>query len=158
MKFRCERDVLVEALGSAGRAAAGRGTSLPVLSGVRVELAGSRLRLTGTDLELTIAVEVEVAGDVDGVTVLPGRLASDIVRALPGGSVEVEVDAEQARISAGRSEFSLRVLPAEEFPRLPEPAGEPVTLASAELAEALSQVVRAASSDDARPILTGVLL
>jgi len=158
VKFRCERDVLVEALGSAGRAAAGRGTSLPVLSGVRVELTGSRLRLTGTDLELTIAVEIEVAGEQDGVTVLPGRLASDIVRALPAGSVEVEVDSEQARIAAGRSDFNLRVLPAEEFPRLPEPAGEPVTLASAELATALSQVVRAASGDDARPILTGVLL
>ncbi len=158
MKFRCERDVLVEALGSAGRAAAGRGTSLPVLSGVRVELTGDRLRLTGTDLELTITVEVAVSGGVAGVVVLPGRLASDIVRALPAGSVEVEVDAEEARISAGRSEFSLRVLPADEFPRVNEPVGEPVTLASAELATALAQVVRAASSDDARPILTGVLL
>ena len=158
MKFRCERDVLVEALGSAGRAAAGRGTSLPVLSGVRVELTGDRLRLTGTDLELTISVEVAVSGDGDGVAVLPGRLASDIVRALPGGSVDVEVDADEARISAGRSEFSLRVLPADEFPRVTEPGGEPVTLASAELATALAQVVRAASSDDARPILTGVLL
>ncbi len=158
MTFRCERDVLVEALGSAGRAAAGRGTSLLVLSGVRVELAGNRLRLTGTDLELTIAVDVEVAGSGDGVTVLPGRLASDIVRALPAGSVEVEVDADEARITAGRSEFSLRTLPADEFPRLPEPAGAAVTLGSAELSSALAQVVRAASGDDARPILTGVLL
>lgn len=158
MKFRCERDVLVEALGSAGRAAAGRGTSLPVLSGVRVELAGDQLRLTGTDLELTISVEVPVSGSADGVTVLPGRLASDIVRALPAGSVEVEVDAEEARISAGRSEFSLRVLPADEFPRLAEPVGDAVALDSTDLALALNQVVRAASSDDARPILTGVLL
>ncbi len=158
MKFRCERDVLVEALGSAGRAAAGRGTSLPVLSGVRGELKSNRLTLTGTDLELTISVEIEVSGSSDGVVVLPGRLASDIVRALPGGSVEFEVTAEEARIAAGRSEFSLRVLPADEFPRVAEASGEPVTLASAELATALAQVVRAASSDDARPILTGVLL
>lgn len=158
MKFRCERDVLVEALGTAGRAAAGRGTSLPVLSGVRVELAGDRLRLTGTDLELTITVEVAVSGGGDGVVVLPGRLASDVVRALPSGGVDVDVTDEEARISAGRSEFSLRVLPAEEFPRQVEAAGEPVTLASEELSAALSQVVRAASSDDARPILTGVLL
>lgn len=158
MKFRCERDVLVEALGSAGRAAAGRGTSLPVLSGVRVELSGDRLTLTGTDLELTISVEVAVSGGGDGVAVLPGRLASDIVRALPAGSVEVEVDGDQARIAAGRSDFSLRVLPADEFPRIAEPSGDPVTLNSAELASALSQVVRAASGDDARPILTGVLL
>ena len=158
MKFRCERDVLVEALGSAGRAAAGRGTSLPVLSGVRVELVGDRLTLTGTDLELTISVEIAVSGSGDGVVILPGRLASDIVRALPSGSVEVEVGDDEARIAAGRSDFSLRVLPADEFPRIAEPGGEPVTLASAELATALSQVVRAASSDDARPILTGVLL
>jgi DNA polymerase-3 subunit beta len=158
VKFRCERDVLVEALGTAGRAAAGRGTSLPVLSGVRVQLTGDQLRLTGTDLELTISVEVSVSGEGDGVVVLPGRLASDIVRALPDGGVVVEVADDEARISAGRSEFSLRVLPSDEFPRLTEAAGEPVGLASAELATALTQVVRAASSDDARPILTGVLL
>jgi DNA polymerase-3 subunit beta len=158
VKFRCERDVLVEALGTAGRAAAGRGTSLPVLSGVKVELSGNQLRLTGTDLELTISVEVAVSGEADGVVVLPGRLASDIVRALPAGSVSVEVADDEARISAARSEFSLRVLPADEFPRLTEASGEPVTLAGNELAAALTQVVRAASSDDARPILTGVLL
>ena len=122
------------------------------------ELTGDQLRLTGTDLELTISVEVTVSGSGDGVVILPGRLASDIVRALPAGSVEVEVTEDEARISAGRSEFSLRILPADEFPRLTEATGEPVTLASAELATALSQVVRAASSDDARPILTGVLL
>jgi DNA polymerase III subunit beta len=158
VKFRCERDVLVEALGTAGRAATGRGSALPVLSGVRVELAGDVLSLTGTDLELTISVHIDVAGDGDGVAVLPGRLASEIVRSLPGGGVEVAVDAEQARIAAGRSEFSLRVLPADEFPRANPPAGDPVTLEAAALAEALGQVVQAASRDDARPILTGVLL
>ncbi len=57
MKFRCERDLLVEALGTAGRAATNRGGALPVLSGVRLELSGGRLLLTGTDLELTISVE-----------------------------------------------------------------------------------------------------
>ena len=138
---------------------AGRGTSLPVLSGVRVELAGDRLRLTGTDLELTISVEVAVSGGGRR----RGRAARGAWRRTssgpcPAGSVDVEVEAEEARIAAGRSEFSLRVLPADEFPRVAEPAGEPVTLASAELATALRQVVRAASSDDARPILTGVLL
>ncbi len=158
MKFRCERDVLVEALGVAGRAAAGRGSSLPVLSGVRVELAGNSLQITGTDLELTISVAVEVSGSADGVVVLPGRLASDIVRALPAGSVEIEVSDDEAQITAGRSKFSLRVLPADEFPRVTEANGQPVSLASDELALALSQVVRAASNDDARPILTGVLL
>ena len=131
----------------------------PCCPASRCELTGNQLRLTGTDLELTISVEVTVAGEADGVVVLPGRLASDIVRALPDGQRRRSRSPTTRPASRpARSEFSLRVLPADEFPRLTEAAGEPVTLASAELAAALTQVVRAASSDDARPILTGVLL
>ena len=65
MKFRCERDSLVEALGAAGRAVANRGGALPVLAGVRAELTGNRLKLTGSDLELTIETQIEVAGEAD---------------------------------------------------------------------------------------------
>jgi DNA polymerase III subunit beta len=160
VKFRCERDVLVEALGTAGRATASRGGALPVLAGIKAELAGGTLTLTGHDLELTIAVDIRegVNGREDGSAVLPARLVSDVVRALPPGAVEVEVDGEQARITAGRSEFTLRVFPVDEFPRLAEPAGEGVTIDAAQLGDALKQVVPAASGDDARPILTGVLV
>jgi DNA polymerase-3 subunit beta len=160
VKFRCERDVLVEALGTAGRATANRGGALPVLAGIRTELSGDALTLTGHDLELTISVAVTegIAGDTDGVAVLPSRLVSDVVKALPSGAVEIAVDDDQARITAGRSEFSLRVFPADEFPRLAEPVGEPVTLDGKQFLDALKQVVPAASSDDARPILTGVLV
>jgi DNA polymerase-3 subunit beta len=160
VKFRCERDVLVEALGTASRATASRGGALPVLAGIRARLVGDVLTLTGHDLELTISVDIRegVSGGADGVGVLPARLVSDVVRSLPPGAVEIDVDGEQARITAGRSEFSLRVFPAEEYPRLPDPAGDAVTLDAGELAAALKQVVPAASSDDARPILTGVLV
>ena len=158
MKFRCERDVLVDALGIAGRAVSSRGGSLPVLSGVKTELRGDDLTLVGSDLELTIAVATTVSGEADGVAVIPARLASEIVRALSPGRVEVEADADEVRISADRSQFVLRVLPAEEFPRLTEPPPDSVTLSGVDLATALRQVVPAASADDARPILTGVLL
>ncbi len=158
MKFRCERDTLVEALGAAGRAVANRGGALPVLAGVRAELVGNRLKLTGSDLELTIEVEVEVAGERDGVAVLPSRIASDLVRSLGDPRVEVAVDGDEAHITAGRFESSLRLLPADEFPRLAMPADEAVTLAAKDFAAALHQVVPAASADDARPILTGVLM
>jgi len=158
VKFRCERDVLVEALGTAGRAVASRGGALPVLSGVRVEVQGNDMRLTGSDLDLTIQVTTTVAGAGDGVTVVPSRLASDIVRALEPGAVDVEVDDDEARISSGRSQFALRTLPADDFPRLVDPPEQAVTLDAKDFADALRQVVRAASSDDARPILTGVLM
>jgi DNA polymerase III subunit beta len=158
VKFRCERDVLVEALGAASRAASTRLGGLLVLSGIRLEVSGGTLIVAGTDLDLSIRVSVEVAGQSDGVAVLPARLTTDIVRALEPGAVTIEVGDDDAQISAGRSQFSVRLLPAEEFPRLPEPAEQAVTLPAADLAAALAQVVPAASHDEARPILTGVLL
>ena len=158
MKFRCERDVLADALATAGRAATGRTGSLPVLSGVRIDLHGDELRVTGTDLELTIQVEVAVSGDSDGATVLPARLAADIVRSLETGAVTVQADQDDARISAGRSQFAVRPLSLDDFPRLPDAAADAVTLPAATFGEALRQVARAASGDESRPILTGVLL
>ncbi len=158
MKFRCERDTLVEALGAAGRAVANRGGALPVLAGVRAELAGSTLRLTGSDLELTIEVNVEVAGEQDGVAVLPSKIVSDLVRSLGDPRVEVVVEGDEAHLTAGRFESSIRLLPADEFPRLSMPADDAVTLSAKDFAAALHQVVPAASADDARPILTGVLM
>lgn len=129
-----------------------------MLSGIRAELVGDDLLLTGSDTDLTIHVSVQVSGETDGVTVLPGRLAGEIVRALPPGAVVVDIGEEEANITSGRAEFAIRVLPADEYPRLSEASGEPVTLEAAELATALKQVVPAASADDARPILTGVLV
>ena len=157
MKFRCERDVLVEALATAQRATSTRAT-LPVLSGLRLSLTGHQLRLTGSDLDLTITTEIMVNGETDGVAVLPAKFAVDIVRSLEGGAIEVETDGEDARISGGRSNFRLHTIPADEFPNLVDPVGEKVVLQSADLAEGLKQVVRAASTDESRPILTGVLL
>ena len=159
MKFRCERDVLVEALGTAQRAVASRGGALPVLSGVRLEVSGDTLHVAGSDLDLTIQVQVAVAGEADGVGVLPARLAADIVRALEPGAVMLDAGDDEAKITSGRSNFAVRLLPAADFPRLPAPGAEDaVTLSASEFAEALRQVVRAASGDDARPILTGVLM
>jgi DNA polymerase-3 subunit beta len=139
---------------------ASRGGALPVLSGVRLEVAADRLHVAGSDLDLTIQVQVDVAGEEDGVVVLPARLAADIVRALEPGGVTVDAGEDEARITSGRSNFSVRLLPAADFPRLPvsNDQADAVTLSASELAEALRQVVRAASGDDARPILTGVLM
>lgn len=157
MKFRCERDVIVDALGIAGRAVSGRG-GMPGLSGVRAELVGDSLTLTGSDLDLTISIKVTVSGESDGLAVIPARLATDIVKALQPGAVSFAAADESLSIASGRSEFSIRLIAGDEFPKLPELGDDSVSLASDQLAEALKQVVLAASSDDSRPILTGVLL
>ncbi len=157
MKFRCERDVIVEALGIAGRAVSGRG-GMPGLSGVRAELVGDTLTLTGSDLDLTISIKVTVSGESDGLAVIPARLATDIVKALQPGAVSFAAADESLSIASGRSEFSIRLIAGDEFPKMSDLGADSVSLASEQLAEALQQVVLAASSDDSRPILTGVLL
>jgi DNA polymerase-3 subunit beta len=158
VKFRCERDVLADAVGAAGRAATNRTGTLPVLAGVRLEVAGDTLTVTGTDLELTIRLSVEVGGERDGAAVVPARLVADIVKALPAGAVQVQLGDEEMSISAGRSQFSVRPLSLDDYPTQVEPTADPVTLPADAMADALRQVVRAASTDDARAVLTGVLL
>lgn len=158
MKFRCERDVLADAVGSAGRAATNRTGTLPVLAGVMMRVAGDSLTVTGTDLELTIRHTVAVGGERDGATVVPARLVGDIVKALPAGAVEVELTDDDVSISAGRSQFSVRPLALDDYPSLAEPTADGVTLQAGVMADALRQVVRAASTDEARAVLTGVLL
>lgn len=158
MKLRCERDNLLDALATAGRASAGRASGPGSLPGTRLSLVGDRLEVTGTDQDITISTEVTVAGSADGVVVAPGRLLTDIVRALEPGAVVLQGDEEELQVSAGRSQFMLRPYRAGDFPHLAAPSGASVSLSTAGLAEALRQVVRAASSEDTRPVLTGVLM
>ena len=158
MKFRCERDTLVEALATASRVVTTRSSTSPALGGVRVGVEGNRLTVVGTDLDLTVRVEVEAIGLDDGACVTPARLTADIVRSLEPGAVTFEGGEEEVEISAARSRFVVRTYPVEDYPVLPEPRPQQVVLPAAGLAEALRQVVRAASNDDARPLLTGVLV
>jgi len=158
VKFRSERDMLVEALATASRAASTRGPVAAVLGGVRLELKGNKLLIVGTDLDLTVRVEMEAIGLDDGICVAPARLSTDIVRSLEPGAVTFESNDNEVEISAGRSRFVVRTYPAEDFPSPPEGGGDAVQLPSQALSEALRQVVRAASGDDARPLLTGVLV
>ena len=158
MKFRCERDTLADAVATAQRAVASRTGAMPVLSGLRVTLAAGALELVGTDLELTIRVQIPADAEGEGSAVVPARLFSEIVHKLEGGTVSVELADADARIESGRFATSLRTLSATEFPRLPETTESGVRVDAAAFADALRQVVPGASRDDARPILTGVLL
>lgn len=158
MKFRCERDSLVEVLITAGRAVSSRTTTSMALGGVRIESAGNRLMVVGTDLDLTVHVSTEAIGLSDGVCVAPSKLLTDIVRSLEPGAVTIESTQDKIDIAAARSRFSLRTFPADDFPTLPEPPAPTTLLPANSLVTALRQVVRAASNDDARPLLTGVLM
>lgn len=159
MKFRTERDGLLEALATAGRAASTRGTGSPGSSSLQLALHGNHLVVTGSDPDLVIEVRASVAGDSDGVVLVPSRLLVDIVRSFDPGAVTVTSDEEEVRVASGRAEFTVRVPVAAEVSRLTAAEGDGIKLPAALFAEGLRQVVRAALADDTRaPQLTGVLM
>jgi DNA polymerase-3 subunit beta len=158
VKFRVERETLSEALGSAARVASHRNNALPALSGAHLEVAGDRLVLTCTDNDLSVRFELPVGGVSDGVVVVSAKLISDIVRAMPEEKVTLETRAEEVMVSAGKSQFTVPTFAAADFPAVLTATGTPVTISAATFAEALRQVVRAASNDMQRLALTGVLV
>jgi DNA polymerase III subunit beta len=159
MKIRVERDTFAEASAWVLRSVGTRAT-LPVLGGVLIVAdKDGKIRLAGTDLEVGAEAVVEGGIDADGQSVLPGRVLGEIARSLPPGTVRIEAEGGQARITCGSAEFTLRTLPTEDFPSLAAPQDAPsATVPAGEFATAVAQVTKAASRDEARPILTGVLL
>jgi DNA polymerase III subunit beta len=160
MKLTVPRDSLSAALQLVGRAVSSRGT-LPSLGGVLLVAGDGSLTLRATDMELALTRALSDANvESDGTALIPGRLVSDVVRSLPPGDVSLELRAEQrdVELAAGAARFHIRTLPAEDFPRLPGLEGETVKLPATPLAETIELVARAASRDEVRPILTGVMV
>jgi DNA polymerase III subunit beta len=157
VKFKCDRDAFSEALQTVQRAVAAR-PGIPALTGVLLNASGSTLTLTTTDLEVSARLDIEVQVQSEGVTLIPARLLADMVKSFEQAPVEFESDDGQARVVCSNYEGTVRCLPAEDFPALQDPSGTRVSVAAPELGEGVGQVTKAASRDEARPILTGVLL
>jgi DNA polymerase-3 subunit beta len=162
MKFRCERDDLLEAVQFASRAISNRAT-LPVLSGLRIEASEEGfVHVAATDLELTMQTSFQAGVDEPGLVIVPGRLFGDMVRSLGAGQVSLASGDAEVEIGSGRGRFRVKALAPDDYPALPiEERGDEAALAveidGAMLAIALSQVVRSASPDESRQVLTGVL-
>jgi DNA polymerase-3 subunit beta len=130
---------------------------MPILQGVLVEVAGQAMRITGTDLEVTIRTDLDVEVMEEGRTVIPARFATEAVRKLPPGAVVLRAGDGEVEIMGGGPRFRFRELPVDDFPKVSEPdVVDGVDLDGGEFAAAVAQVAVAASTDDARPILTGV--
>ena len=120
MKFRCERDDLLEAVQFASRAISNRAT-LPVLSGLRIEATEEdKVRVAATDLELTM--ETVVPGrpwTSRGKAIVPGRLFGEMSRSLSAGQVSLAAGDGELEIGSGRGQFRVKALAPDDYPALP---------------------------------------
>src|SRR5215210_8982983 len=158
MKFRCDRDDLSEALQTVQRGVSSR-PGIPALTGVLLQASeGGSLTLTTTDLEVSARLTIDVNVQEAGTALVPARLLADTVKSLSEAPVDFETDKSQAHIRCAAYEGALRLLPADDFPGVQDPSGTAITAEPGAFAEAVAQVARAASRDEARPVLTGVLL
>ncbi len=159
MKLTIKRTELVAKLSVVSRAVSTRAAT-QALSGILLSASENAVALTATDGEMGLRTEMEAGVDGAGTALLPGRLLAELARSLGDESVEIELrDSERdVEIRSGGSSFHLRTLAAEDFPHLPEEGEEPLKIPAAALAETVDLVARAASRDDMRPVLTGVLV
>jgi DNA polymerase III subunit beta len=160
LKLTTKREDLVSKLSIVSRAVSTRAAT-QALSGVLLSAADGKVTLAATDLDLGMETTLEAEVESEGSVLLPGRLFAEVARSLADPSVEIESrEAEHdVEIRSGSSSFHLRVLPVEDFPKLPRPGEEPgLKLPAPVLEESIELVARAASRDDMRPVLTGVFV
>lgn len=159
MKFQVKNTELSGKLAQVARTLASGGVN-PALAGVMVEVTDGRLSFSSTngDLSLRVPVHLEGAAEGDGRVLLPGRLFADVARSLGSGQAgfEYRPATSDVALASGSSSFHLRTLSGEDFPPLPEPAGDMITLGRESLMETIELVARAASRDDMRQVLTSV--
>ncbi len=160
MKLTTKREELVSKLSVVSRAVSTRAAT-QALSGILLTVDDTgTVSLAATDLELGLHTTLDAEADGPGSVLLPGRLLAELSRSLGDETVQIELrEAERdVEIRSGGSSFHLRVLPAEDFPKFPDQQDEPLKIPAAALAETAEVVARAASRDDMRPVLTGVLV
>jgi DNA polymerase-3 subunit beta len=160
MKLTCARQDLLSTLQVVVRAAAVRG-AIQALGGILLTAEGTEIRLAATDGEIALRTSLQGEIETPGSVLLPARLLVDIVRSGSGESISLEQRPETSEVlvSSERATFSLRTLLADDFPRMPDPPENgDVVLPAKALAETIERVAKAASRDETRPVLTGILM
>ena len=158
MKFTITRERLQEGL-VAVAASVPTKTTLPVLANILVEASADGVRLSGTDLDIAVSTVVPAEIDEAGAVTLPAKKLVEIVRELPSAAIRVTAAGEQrVHLECGRAKFKLLGIPKEEFPSFPPvDFTDAWTVTSSDIQKLINHVAFAASTEESRPILNGVL-
>lgn len=160
MKVTVLQENLARGLGIVAKAVSPRST-LPVLANVLIASDEGRLRLSATNLEMGITCWIPARIDEEGSTTVPARTFSDLVSTLPSDQVLLRLDpsTQTLNVRGGTSTNDIKCIDAQEFPPLPVPDLDgAVQINVGDFREMIHQVAFAASSDEARPVLMGVLI
>jgi DNA polymerase III subunit beta len=160
VRLTCQPHVLSQALQIVSRAISNR-TTLPILNNILLETTSEGLSLTATNLEIGIRKVVPAEVAEEGSTTAPARLLTDFVATLPEAPLEMELDTgtQTLNVRCGRFDTHIKCIEADEFPPGPRPdEGDRLTIPLEGLLGAIEQTQIAASTDEARPVLTGELL
>ncbi len=160
MKVSVLQENLAHGLNIVGRAVAPRST-LPVLGNILLATEGGRLRLSATNLELGITCWIGAKIEEEGSTTVPARTFNDLVGTLTNQQVDLSltVRTQTLNVRSGASNTNIKCIDAQEFPPMPMvEMNDGMELNVAEFKEMIQQVALAASTEDSRPVLTGVLL
>ena len=160
MKLSTTSATLLAQLGTVSRVASTR-SAVQALSGVQLLAQDGRAELRATDMEVGLRVPLDAEIEREGVAVLPARLLLDVARALPSGAATLELRPSEGDVEvvSGSATFHIRTLRAEDFPPLPEATGDTtVSVPAQAFVDTIQTVARAASRDETRPVLTGILV
>ena len=155
MRFRVGRDAFSEAVQWTARALPNR-PAVPILAGLRLTATDGQLALSSFDYEVSASAQVEAEVETSGEVLVSGKLLADISRALPNRDVRAELTDSHLVINCGNSEFTLANMTLADYPAVPAMPELAGTVDSAVFAEAIGQVVIAASKEEAVPLLSGV--
>jgi DNA polymerase-3 subunit beta len=160
MRAVCNTDTFSKKLALVSRGVSAR-TTIQLLGGILLEAGGEVVRLSATDMEISVQTSSPAEVEEEGRVIIPARIFNDIVRSLPGGRFSLEHDgtAGTVRLVAGENEYRIRAYAADDFPQLPGFEAESAFKMSGELlVETVEKVARSYSRDETRPVLTGILI
>ena len=158
MKFFCSKDIILNAVLATSKAASSKST-VQALEGLLLELDNNILTITGYNLEIGIRTEIPVENGVNGSTVINARMLSDMIRKMPSGSLEFDIDdGKSAKISLGETELSVMCMRADEYPPVPQTSSDNgFSMPQKILKSMISQTKYACSVNDTKPALMGCL-
>ncbi|MCS6773384.1 MAG: DNA polymerase III subunit beta [Anaerolineae bacterium] len=161
MKVSCLQENLARALNVVGRAVASRSTTYPILTHVLLATDNGRLKVAATNLETGITCWIGAKVEGEGAITVPARTFTDLIALLPPDKIDLEVNVrtQSLHIRSGRTDANLKGVDAQEFPIIPSfaPDAAMAFIEAGALKKLVSQVSFAASTDENRPSLTGVL-